>query len=367
MASEVTGGAAIVLQAPGGSPLRATAIAALDIEEERALRLAVDGATMPDALGIAFSEADPRLAPAHLPAAWRAWVEGVQPVESLVLPIAHGEHRVAWLWIGARLSPDGLDRLRDLVAVAAMRHTLVTDPVDHSVDTLDLEARLSHRDDELEAAHQTVDALAEVVGRDVREAFRELLGLSRLSADADDALRIELLQKIRVGVERIGGMLGDLLEDVAEAQADRRDVVAVDLNGAVAWAGRVLADQISDRGAVLFVDTLPTIRTSPTVVRRVVLELVRNAIDHGGRGIHVSCAEASDGMDLLIEDDGPGIPEADREIMFSPGTSTSTGSGMGLTRARLLAEQVGGTVNLEASSVGGVRARVFLPQAPRGA
>ena len=77
-------------------------------------------------------------------------------------------------------------------------------------------------------------------------------------------------------------------------------------------------------------------------------------------------------VDVLVSDDGTGIPEADRERVFDRFTRLDEardrdagGSGLGLAIVRELVHQTGGTVVLETGVAGGLVARVSLPVAPR--
>ena len=76
-------------------------------------------------------------------------------------------------------------------------------------------------------------------------------------------------------------------------------------------------------------------------------------------------------VEVLVSDDGAGIPEADRERVFDRFTRLDEardrdagGSGLGLAIVRELVHQTGGTVVLEAGLAGGLVARVSLPVAP---
>jgi two-component system osmolarity sensor histidine kinase EnvZ len=67
-------------------------------------------------------------------------------------------------------------------------------------------------------------------------------------------------------------------------------------------------------------------------------------------------------VEITVDDDGPGIPEASREEAFRPFASFSAGgTGLGLAIARDIARAHGGDVVLEGSPLGGLRARVRLP------
>jgi signal transduction histidine kinase len=70
-------------------------------------------------------------------------------------------------------------------------------------------------------------------------------------------------------------------------------------------------------------------------------------------------------IDILVEDDGPGIPEQQREAIFQRGARLDTdkpGTGLGLAIVRDVAEIYGGRITLEESEdLGGLLARLSLP------
>ncbi|MCQ4162239.1 ATP-binding protein [Roseomonas sp. GC11] len=89
--------------------------------------------------------------------------------------------------------------------------------------------------------------------------------------------------------------------------------------------------------------------------RRIDLALSEAARQEGGR-------PAGRWVFITVDDDGPGIPEASREEAFRPFTSFSAGgTGLGLAIARDIARAHGGDIALEASPLGGLRARIRLP------
>ncbi len=94
--------------------------------------------------------------------------------------------------------------------------------------------------------------------------------------------------------------------------------------------------------------------------------LVENAAKYGGGRVFVT-VEPKDGMvDILIEDDGPGIPAERRGELFKRGARLDTtgkpGTGLGLAIVRDVAEIYGGSIHLEESEdLGGVLARLSLP------
>jgi len=105
----------------------------------------------------------------------------------------------------------------------------------------------------------------------------------------------------------------------------------------------------------------------PNALRRCIANLIDNARRHGSH-VWLTGIVVTDGIDILVDDDGPGIRLADRDrafrafIRLDPSRNPSTGGiGLGLTIARDVARGHGGEVTLETSPQGGLRARVHLP------
>ena len=106
----------------------------------------------------------------------------------------------------------------------------------------------------------------------------------------------------------------------------------------------------------------------PNEIKRAVRNLVENAVAYGHKA-EVWIADSGDGYDVLVEDDGPGISEHDRQRVFEPFVRLESsrneetgGTGLGLTLVKAIAEGHGGSVQLENRSGGGLRARLRLPR-----
>lgn len=95
--------------------------------------------------------------------------------------------------------------------------------------------------------------------------------------------------------------------------------------------------------------------------------LIENAAKYGGGSVFVTVEERGAYVELLIEDDGAGIPKAERAQLFDRGARLDTGkpgTGLGLAIVRDVAEIYGGTVALEESEdLGGLLVRLRLPKA----
>jgi signal transduction histidine kinase len=95
--------------------------------------------------------------------------------------------------------------------------------------------------------------------------------------------------------------------------------------------------------------------------------LIENAAKYGGGSVFVTVEDAGGFVEMLVEDDGRGIPEAERERIFDRGVrldSGKPGTGLGLAIVRDVVEIYGGTVSLEESEdLGGLLVRLRLPKA----
>jgi signal transduction histidine kinase len=106
----------------------------------------------------------------------------------------------------------------------------------------------------------------------------------------------------------------------------------------------------------------------PDEIRRAVRNLVENAVAYGRRA-NVQICETPAAYEILIEDEGPGIPDGDQGRVFEPfvrlesSRNTETGgTGLGLTLVKAIAQGHGGGVTLENRPEGGLRARLSLPR-----
>jgi signal transduction histidine kinase len=123
--------------------------------------------------------------------------------------------------------------------------------------------------------------------------------------------------------------------------------------------GRVTIDLAGDRTAAF--------RGERQDLEEMVGNLVENAAIHGGGRVFITIAVVDAMVEVQVEDDGRGIPEAMRSRLFERGERLDTdkpGTGLGLAIARDVAELYGGRVSLDSSEdLGGLLVTISLPKA----
>ncbi|MEF8773475.1 MAG: hybrid sensor histidine kinase/response regulator [Halobacteriales archaeon] len=144
-----------------------------------------------------------------------------------------------------------------------------------------------------------------------------------------------------------------ILEDV-ETLARAKEPVSrerVDLSSlaTAAWeiAGAPAAELHAEYG--------PQVGADPSMLRAVLENLFDNAVTHAGPDVTVKVGELPDGEGFFVADDGPGIPEADRELVFERGYSGGDGTGMGLDIVRTIVDAHDWDVEIAESRSGGTR------------
>jgi two-component system nitrogen regulation sensor histidine kinase NtrY len=115
-----------------------------------------------------------------------------------------------------------------------------------------------------------------------------------------------------------------------------------------------------------FAPGVPLVRLDPEQVRRVIINLVDNAIEAMERRGHIVVETQLDAANSLVRvvvaDDGPGIPPAEREKLFLPYYSTKRrGSGLGLAIVRRIIAEHGGSIDVGDNTPRGTRFTIELP------
>jgi two-component system nitrogen regulation sensor histidine kinase NtrY len=135
------------------------------------------------------------------------------------------------------------------------------------------------------------------------------------------------------------------------------------LNDALALYNGLFTDVHLERK---FAERLPQVRVDPEQMRRVIINLVDNAIEAMDRKGTIAIETAHDPANNLVRitvaDDGPGIPAEERDKLFLPYYSTKgRGSGLGLAIVRRIVAEHGGSIDLSDNTPRGTRFTIELP------
>ncbi len=210
----------------------------------------------------------------------------------------------------------------------------------------------------LRAISQRTEILAGV-SHDLRTVLTRLkLQLAMLGESAEvTAMQADVAEMENMVEEYLAFARGEGAETVADTDID---AILGDIADVARQGGAGVRYHRNGTGALV-------VPVRPNAFKRCVTNLVGNAVKHA-ESVEISARRAGDFVEILVDDDGPGIAPEAREEVFKPfyrldsaRNLDSGGSGLGLTIARDIMRAHGGDVLLEESPGGGLRARLRLP------
>lgn len=204
------------------------------------------------------------------------------------------------------------------------------------------------RQERVEAKLARLDRFASVVSHDLRSPLNVAQGhldLARADGDSDH------LQTTAEALDQMERIIDDVLT-MAREGGEVTDPELLSL-------GEITEDcwsEIDAPDATLSIVEDVKIRGDPKQIRRLVANLLRNAVDHGGGDVTIRVGGLPDEAGFYVEDDGVGIPEESRPDVFESGHSTGgDGIGLGLSIVQTVADAHDWSVILTESADGGAR------------
>ncbi len=225
--------------------------------------------------------------------------------------------------------------------------------------------------DDIRQTAEAFNRMQERLDRFVKDRTRMLAAISHDLRTPLTSLRLraefvtdpEVQEKMLTTIGEIQTMTEATLAFVQE-EATAEATRAVDLSALV----ESLCDDLAELGHnVRFIEgTTINYRCRPDALRRAIRNLVENAVRYGGCA-RVSVSRTATSIDIVIEDDGPGIPDEAMEQVFAPfyrledSRNRETGGvGLGLSIARAIARHHGGDIIL-VNRAKGLQATISLP------
>jgi signal transduction histidine kinase len=210
-----------------------------------------------------------------------------------------------------------------------------------------------------------LSSYADVVAHDLREPVANVALLVRLlEQQADKPPRPELLELLRSGIARSQELIEAVL---GYARLGELRVEPVCLGALVNDVAADLRPQLSSTGATLTVGDLPEVECDPRQLRRVLQNLVGNALKFRGDAppvVELSALRGPSEWVVTVRDNGIGVdPSQATRIfgMFSRVDRDSDGVGIGLAVCRRIVEAHGGHIWVEPADGGGSAFRFTLP------
>ncbi|WP_338738689.1 PAS domain S-box protein [Haloplanus salilacus] len=200
---------------------------------------------------------------------------------------------------------------------------------------------------ELARQNERLEEFASVVSHDLRSPLNVAEGRLELASEECDS---DHLDEVASAHERMSVLIDDLLtlaregEEAAELEPITLGVLARDC-----WRN------VETETARLLADLDRVVEADRGQLQQLFENLVRNSVEHAGPDVAIRIGPLDDDG-FYVADDGPGIPEDDRDDVFSAGFSTNdSGTGFGLTIVQRIAEAHGWTVEVTESEMGGAQ------------
>jgi two-component system sensor histidine kinase KdpD len=276
-------------------------------------------------------------------------------------------------WLRAELPPDASLPGRETTRLLAL-----------AADQLGLAMRreeLRRAATETEIARQSdalKSALLDAVSHDLRTPLASIRAAAGTLVDPDLPPTTADARAAGSVIEQEATRLDRLVRDVLdlsriEGGGLRPELEALDVRDAVEAVVERLRVTLGDRPIRIDIgDEIPPVAADAVLLDAVVSNLVENAAHHAPppAELAISALRAGAAVELAIDDAGPGLPAEDLDRLFDKffrvertGEGSRRGMGVGLAVVRGLTEAMGGRVAAAASSLGGLRIAVSLPEA----
>lgn len=249
-----------------------------------------------------------------------------------------------------------------------------------TVDSADeigrLAETLNHMTSHIKRLLDSQRELTQAVSHELRTPLARLrFGMEMMAGSPDEEDRFRQLDLLDEDIDQLNQLIDEILT-YANLQQSRPqlDFEALDMNALLERIARETQALGKPAKLTVVIDDNLVIQSVERYAHRVIQNLVGNALRYADHDVRVTLRRDGDSVELWVEDDGPGIPEAQRERVFEPFTrlddsrTRSTGGyGLGLSIVSRIVHWFEGTIRVEASrQLGGARFVMRWPVRPSG-
>jgi signal transduction histidine kinase len=225
------------------------------------------------------------------------------------------------------------------------------------------------------------DDLMKMIVHDLKTPLTSVLATLEMVLDGDFGAVTERQRRVLADAEGKSEDLLALIEDLLEVARIEEGVIALQpapiapaaLLTEVVHEWAVRFQQENTRAAVDVTDDAPVVEADKALLRRVLSNLVQNAITHSPYPVTLTLSARRDGDGVLftVADDGPGIPPEYHEVIFrkfgqvkAPTAPRVRSSGLGLAFCKLVADAHGGRIWVQSAEGKGSAFHLSLPPHP---
>lgn len=213
--------------------------------------------------------------------------------------------------------------------------------ISHSKSALD---RITHEQQVRQQTDQ-IEQLVSVVSHDIRSPLSVAQGHLEMLRDEYESPHIDDIEQAH---QRITELVDTVLTLRESTNNELNEAVSLERLAKRSW------ETVETPEAKLVTDGDDVLTGDPSRLQQLFENLYRNTIDHSSGQVTVTVGELADGF--YVEDTGPGIPENEREKIFTPGYSTDAdNTGLGLAIVQNVAQTHGFEVVVTQANSGGVR------------
>jgi signal transduction histidine kinase len=215
------------------------------------------------------------------------------------------------------------------------------------------------------AARERERIFAAGVAHELRSPLTTITSVAQANATDTDPVRREAFATIAAQAFEASDIVGDLLTLARSPGPEALHCEPVDLASIVGRCARDAATLAAQRG--VRIDSIPAVAIvdgDERRLRELTRNLLENAIRHARENVRVTSRNDGRTCEIVVEDDGEGIPQADRERVFERfyrRSEDGRGAGLGLAIVRWIAQAHRGEVTVGTSDDGGARFVASLP------